>query len=141
MPKPPVTKLPAWYYRLLKEFREIYPEDFDEDLSDLEVGTNCSEEEESGEHEVQGGEIEGNDDEDTENSDYEGSNESEDVESDRSYDGSDADYYYELKEEREDRKNQLFSCVFYSQLESITDDHRRRRRQDSKCSRSKVKGE
>jgi hypothetical protein len=83
----PRRKLPAWYYRVLavkiKEDREIYPEDFDEDLSDLE---DDSEE----------GQEEDDDDDDDD-----------DEMSDRSYNGSDADCYYELKEEREERKREL----------------------------------
>lgn len=90
-------EFPAWYYRVVgiafDRGRDVYSEDFDEDLSDLEVGSTCSEEEEE--------EISrGFDDEDE-------SEKSEDAISERSFSGSDADYYYELKEEREYRKREL----------------------------------
>jgi hypothetical protein len=39
------------------------------------------------------------------------------VESERSYDGSDADYYYELKELREERKRELLNQKLQSQKE------------------------
>jgi hypothetical protein len=39
------TELPAWYHRLVllsyREDREIDPEDFDEDISELEMCTTC----------------------------------------------------------------------------------------------------
>ncbi|KAL4861364.1 hypothetical protein BDV12DRAFT_180375 [Aspergillus spectabilis] len=84
--------LPAWYYRMVRltltRDRDPYPEDFDEDISDLE-GKSEKEEDEDEESE----------DEESEDEEY--------PESDRSYTGSDAGYYYELKEQREDRKRQL----------------------------------
>lgn len=119
MPKPYERELPAWYYRVLHitidEDRDVSPEDFDEDLSDVE----CSKEEKPREHEI----IDWTDDhqdahdfDDEEPSESEDAisersydeepPDSEDAMSERSYDGSDADYYYELKEEREDRKRE-----------------------------------
>jgi hypothetical protein len=93
----PRQKLPAWYYRVLavsiKEDREIYPKDFDEDLSDLEDDSEEEQEEEE--------------DDDNDNDD--------DKMSDRSYNRSDADCYYELKEEREERKRELQKIREYEQ--------------------------
>ncbi|KAK9439946.1 hypothetical protein VB005_04564 [Metarhizium brunneum] len=92
-------ELPAWYRRLviltITEDRDIEPWDFDEDISEL-------------------GEDEGNE---SDSSDVECTCDDEDdcecyllsdnKESEHSYTGSDADYYYELKEQRTDRKMQL----------------------------------
>ncbi|PON20048.1 hypothetical protein TGAM01_v211092 [Trichoderma gamsii] len=100
----PGQKLPAWYCRLvaltIEKKRDVRPEDFDEDLSDIDatpkyngVGNNPSE---------LNCDCDG---EDTE-CDCQSSNDSEHS-SERSYNGSDADYYYELKHEREERKQQL----------------------------------
>jgi hypothetical protein len=81
-------ELPEWYYRLVsitvREDREIYPKDFDEDISNLEEGSEGDGEEQQKE--------EGNVDYDD---DYDDG-----WDSDRSYTGSDADYYYELKADR-----------------------------------------
>lgn len=89
-------KFPAWYYRVLRitidKNRDVYSNDFDEDLSDVEVDSTCSEEEEE---ESRGHDGDGE------------SDESEDAISERSFNGSDADYYYELKDQREDRKREL----------------------------------
>jgi hypothetical protein len=83
----------------IDEDRDVSPEDFDEDLSDVE----CSKEEKPREREI----IDWTDDhQDAHDFDDEEPSESEDAISERSYDGSDADYYYELKEEREDRKRE-----------------------------------
>jgi hypothetical protein len=107
----PRQKLPAWYHRLLaltmKEDRDVYPEDFDEDLSDLEDSSEVEEEEERAsmrsecrcDREYCEYESQNQDDEDAYDSDGRIS--------DRSYDGSDAGYYYELKDEREERKREL----------------------------------
>lgn len=112
--------LPSWYFRVLslcyKGDREVEPWEFDEDLSELEDdkeqesgGVKQRREEEVGE--VGGAEAEeycecGR--EDDECSCYfesdSGGDESE--ESERSYNGSDADCYYELKGEREERKRE-----------------------------------
>ncbi|KJZ68826.1 hypothetical protein HIM_11786 [Hirsutella minnesotensis 3608] len=101
----PRRELPAWYYRLvvltIKEDREVYPEDFDEDLSDLD---------EAHENSDRGS--------NTINVDYECDGEDSECEcplhpdaadtlSERSYNGSDADFYYELRDEREERKREL----------------------------------
>lgn len=92
-------ELPAWYRRLviltITEDRDVEPWDFDEDISELGEG--------------EGNESDGSDvactcdDED----DCECYLSGDDEESERSYTGSDADYYYELKEQRTDRKMQL----------------------------------
>ncbi|KAH6872084.1 hypothetical protein B0T10DRAFT_499916 [Thelonectria olida] len=104
----PRQNLPAWYYRLvaltIKEDREVSPEDFDEDLSDLEE-TNAKDEE--GNNAMGAGCDCDCDSEDSEcdcgSLDYD----TDDSLAERSYDGSDADYYYELKYEREERKREL----------------------------------
>lgn len=88
--------LPAWYYRVASlEYtrgRDPYPEDFDEDLSELEESDDSDEKE---------CECDGD------ASECECDLEDEDKESERSYDGSDADNYYELKETRKERKREL----------------------------------
>ncbi|KAJ3530114.1 hypothetical protein NM208_g9471 [Fusarium decemcellulare] len=79
------TTLPQWYHRLvaLGKRRPIKSYDFDEDLSDLE-----------------------------EVLDDDGDSNFEDVDDDNlsemSYNGSDADEYYELKDRREDRKREIW---------------------------------
>lgn len=104
-------ELPAWFYRVsaLTVFpdAEIYPHYFDEDISDLgesddesndevaEVECDCDSEDEC--------ECYAEDEEDIPSPD--------DGMSERSYDGSDADWYYELKDLREDRKRQLRSLA------------------------------
>ncbi|KAL6825808.1 hypothetical protein J3E69DRAFT_380914 [Trichoderma sp. SZMC 28015] len=90
----PGHKLPAWYYRLvaltIKEERDVESEDFDEDISDIDRTPDPSE-----------SECDCEPGEDCE-CDYPASPSSE-----RSYNGSDADYYYELKDQREERKQDL----------------------------------
>ncbi|KKZ63502.1 hypothetical protein EMCG_02189 [[Emmonsia] crescens] len=85
----PRQELPAWYRRLhaltIKEDRDVTPEDFDEDLSS-----------------VSGLSIDSEADVDEEDEIYRV-----DTVSNRSYNGSDADYYYELKAERKERKLEL----------------------------------
>ena len=101
----PERELPQWYYRLfaltIREDRDVRPWDFDEDLSDLEEpkkgaesdnksadgSCNCDE----------GSECDGDCLDDS----------SDDSLSERSYDGSDADYYYERKSDRKQRKYEL----------------------------------
>ncbi|KAF4995422.1 hypothetical protein FDECE_12811 [Fusarium decemcellulare] len=92
----PEPTLPAWYYRLLRitieEDRPIDPEDFDEDISDLE---ESSEDERSDCGSV-GSECLGDlDDDDDDNMSV------------RTFTGSEADFYYELRPEREERKRFL----------------------------------
>ncbi|KAF2668922.1 hypothetical protein BT63DRAFT_245931 [Microthyrium microscopicum] len=86
--------LPDWYRRMgfnhYLEGRELDPEEFDEDISDLE------EKPERGESDC---ECEDFHDEDCEFADDDGDTE-------RSYDGSDVENYYDLKEKREDRKRE-----------------------------------
>ncbi|KAF3062541.1 hypothetical protein CFAM422_010585 [Trichoderma lentiforme] len=90
----PGQKLPAWYYRLvaltIKEDRDVEPDDFDEDISDIDRTPDPSEVD-----------CDCDPDEDCECDDQSSHG------SERSYNGSDADYYYELKDEREERKQEL----------------------------------
>ncbi|KAK2757065.1 hypothetical protein FQN54_005034 [Arachnomyces sp. PD_36] len=94
-------ELPAWYYRIvaltMKEDRDVDPEDFDEDLSSISSVSVDSETDDDDEDSDSGsGSDSGDEDED-----------SEDAVSNESYNGSDADYYYELKEYRKERKLEL----------------------------------
>lgn len=91
---------------LFVEGREIGSYDFDEDLSDVEVGSTCSKDEDelAPSRKIVKLNDPANEDGDGLDDDL---NESEDAISERSYDGSDADDYYELKELREDRKLEL----------------------------------
>ncbi|KAK4232752.1 hypothetical protein C8A03DRAFT_39621, partial [Achaetomium macrosporum] len=102
--------LPSWYYRVhalrLNEDREENGYDFDEDLSELEEDSEQRrdaeqlKEEEGGEDcECGGKDLECD-------CQFEDDDNMDDDESERSYEGSDADYYYELKEEREERKRE-----------------------------------
>ncbi|KJZ78257.1 hypothetical protein HIM_02295 [Hirsutella minnesotensis 3608] len=96
----PRQELPSWYYRLvaltIKEDREVDPEDFDEDLSDLDEAHETSD---------RGSDCEC----DGEDSECECPlhSDAEDALSERSYNGSDAHFYYELRDEREERKREL----------------------------------
>ncbi|KID85766.1 hypothetical protein MGU_07074 [Metarhizium guizhouense ARSEF 977] len=92
-------ELPAWYHRLviltITEDRDIRPWDFDEDISELG-------EDEGSEPNGPGVACKCDDEDDCQcylSGDYE--------ESEHSYTGSAADYYYELKDQRTDRKLQL----------------------------------
>jgi hypothetical protein len=92
--------LPSWYYRVqvisFKGNRQVNGYDFDEDLSELEEDKDDVEQFENEDEDCECG---GEDPEcDCKFED--------DDESERSYDGSDADYYYELKEERVERKQE-----------------------------------
>jgi hypothetical protein len=101
--------LPSWYYRVqgisFKENREVRGYDFDEDLSEMEEdkeqeSDNAEQVKEEEEHCTYGGD-------DSEcDCQFEDDDMDEDDESERSYDGSDAECYYELKEEREARKQE-----------------------------------
>ncbi|KAH6612871.1 hypothetical protein B0J18DRAFT_473788 [Chaetomium sp. MPI-SDFR-AT-0129] len=97
--------LPSWYLRLLafsyQGDREVHPWDFDEDLSELEEQDDGSKQEKENDCEC------GGHDPECGCQFLSDSDMDEDGRSERSYDGSDADYYYELKEEREDRKHEL----------------------------------
>ena len=88
--------LPAWYYRVasLEYTRgsDPNPEDFDEDLSELEESDELDEKKCEC-----GGDA----------SERECDLADEHKESERSYNGSDADIYYELKETRKERKREL----------------------------------
>ncbi|OJD24295.1 hypothetical protein ACJ73_04341 [Blastomyces percursus] len=85
----PSQRLPAWYRRLhaltIKEDRDVTPEDFDEDLSSVSRFSIDSEADVDEEDEI----------------------DRVDTLSNRSYNGSGADYYYELKAERKERKLEL----------------------------------
>lgn len=93
--------LPAWYQRLIavtiKEDRDIEPGDFDQDISDLEETSNANTNSDGSA--CASCKCGGYSDE----CNYDRDNWS----SRRSYDGSDADYYYQLKNEREERKQEL----------------------------------
>ena len=102
--------LPSWYYRVqalsFKENREVNANDFDEDLSEpekdrVQEGDDIKQfKKEKQDCRCGGGDPECD-------CQFEDENDiDEDDESERSYDGSDADYYYELKEEREERKQE-----------------------------------
>ncbi|KAK2758164.1 hypothetical protein CKAH01_16878 [Colletotrichum kahawae] len=95
--------LPAWYYRVSALYYcsddEVISEDFDEDISDLESSKHGSTNEVA---------VTAQRDCDCEDDDCEHHVfDSDDSTSERSYNGSDADWYYELKELREERKEQL----------------------------------
>jgi hypothetical protein len=87
------SALPDWYHRILdirdEEDRSPEPQDFDEDLSDAEDDDESDE--------SSGCECGSDDDCDCDTKDA-------DKESERSYDGSEASYYYRVKKEREERK-------------------------------------
>ncbi|KAG8163049.1 hypothetical protein KVR01_007527 [Diaporthe batatas] len=95
------TRLPSWYYRVLslrwdrEPFKKEDPHDFDEDLSELEEQSEQGEDAESLQGRADGAEECECASEDSE---YE--------ESEKSYDGSDADCYYDWKEQREERKRE-----------------------------------
>ncbi|KAF4961378.1 hypothetical protein FSARC_10194 [Fusarium sarcochroum] len=99
-PAPKLSR-PAWYYRLvaltIKKDRDVEPEDFDEDISDLDETAEDSTSEE-------GGCV---CDSDSENECECFDEPIDDNQSQRSYTDSDADFYYELKSEREERKREL----------------------------------
>jgi hypothetical protein len=96
----PKKGLPDWYYRFnhiqTDDDGEPHPEDFDEDISELEEE----------ERDKEPAECECDGDESECHCDFE-DEDSVDEESERSYDGPDADFYYELKYMREERKRQL----------------------------------
>ncbi|KAK4131659.1 hypothetical protein BT67DRAFT_451532 [Trichocladium antarcticum] len=99
--------LPPWYYRVIALHYngaiDVEPWDFDTDLSELEEEEEEEEEERGDVKEMK--EEEGDDCEcDGDDAECTCQSETESVESERSYDGSDADDYYFLKESREERK-------------------------------------
>ncbi|QPH00189.1 hypothetical protein C2857_003510 [Epichloe festucae Fl1] len=112
-------ELPAWYRRLviitIIEDRDIEPYDFDEDISELGEGEGDSDRDSLGVACECGSEDEcecGSEDECECGSEDECEcdpldEDEDDEESEHSYTGSDADYYYELKEQRTDRKMEL----------------------------------
>ncbi|KAK9443858.1 hypothetical protein VB005_02383 [Metarhizium brunneum] len=93
-------ELPAWYHRLviltIREDRDIEPCDFDEDISELG--------EDEGDSEPDGPGVACKCDSED---DCECYLSDDDEESEHSYTGSDAEYYYELKDQRTDRKIEL----------------------------------
>lgn len=90
---------PAWYIRLLRLTitgdRDVEEYDFDEDISELE------EDPDDGPAEERFCDCDGEED-------PECVCQIEDRESERSHDDSGAEYYYELKDQREERKKDLF---------------------------------
>ncbi|KAM7216357.1 hypothetical protein V8F06_008279 [Rhypophila decipiens] len=117
-------RLPAWFHRIrrldidasLGRRRELQPRDFDEDISDLEEDVDEDEDEEEEEEKEcdECGGPPGFDPEcgcepiDEEDSSEEDEDEYySDAGSERSYCGSEADFYYEMKKMREARKRQL----------------------------------
>ncbi|AEO57899.1 hypothetical protein MYCTH_2304632 [Thermothelomyces thermophilus ATCC 42464] len=100
--------LPAWYYRVrtvsFKEDREVHDYDFDEDLSEPEDDKEQERDDVEQSKKEEGCACGLDDPECDGQVDY-NDNMGED-ESERSYNGSDADYYYELKDKREERKQE-----------------------------------
>jgi hypothetical protein len=101
--------LPSWYYRIqaisFKENREINAYDFDEDLSEMEEDKEQERDDAEQLKEEEEDCACGGEDPECD-CQFEDDDMDEDDESGRSYDGSDAEYYYELKEEREERKHE-----------------------------------
>ncbi|KAK5998076.1 hypothetical protein PT974_00448 [Cladobotryum mycophilum] len=101
-------QLPAWYARVfaitLTQDRDPYSEEFDEDLSELDEDTKSDGNEGDEDEDKKSGGHECDCDADAA---HECKREADNV-SERSYNGSDASYYYELKDRREGRKRELF---------------------------------
>lgn len=92
------------YIGASKGYRDVRPHDFDGDLSELEEGNEQRDDDEQLKEDCEDCECGGADSEC--DCQFEYDDEMDDDESERSYDGSDADYYYELKEQREERKRE-----------------------------------
>jgi len=97
------SKLPAWYLRLSSQqytkYRSVSPEDFDEDISELGESDKSSEMEDDAECECDSDASEcdcGFEDE-----------KDEDNESEKTCEGSEAEFYYEMKDCRRERKKSL----------------------------------
>jgi hypothetical protein len=92
----------VWYHRLIgfakDEDRGVYPEDFDEGLSDVD---------EKEEEKEPPAKLDCDCDSSADDCECEVPNDAEDALTERSYNGSDVEYYYGLKEDREDRKWEL----------------------------------
>ncbi|KAL2886397.1 hypothetical protein HOO65_060227 [Ceratocystis lukuohia] len=101
----PKRDRPKWYYRLviltIKKDRDVEDRDFDEDLSELE------ESDDAGDKSDCEGPVCNCEDADCECDCESLASSLEDNLSERSYTESDADWYYELKERREERKRDL----------------------------------
>lgn len=103
VPKKQRSKPPPWFYRVMRlrweqeGFPAQNPRDFDEDLSELEDESEQEDDAEPVKEDREDCECDGEDSE----CDCQCSA---DDESERSYDGPDADFYYDLKAEREERK-------------------------------------
>ncbi|CAK7214643.1 hypothetical protein SBRCBS47491_002215 [Sporothrix bragantina] len=105
--------LPSWYYRVLnigfKKNREVMGYDFDEDLSDMEEekgqGSDDAEQSKNEEEDCTCGSEDSKCDCQIEDVDMD-EGDDEDDKSERPYDGFDADYYYVMKHEREERKRE-----------------------------------
>ncbi|KAK2047280.1 hypothetical protein LZ31DRAFT_551586 [Colletotrichum somersetense] len=103
-------ELPAWFYRVdgLVYCGDILPDYFDEDISDLEsenVPENDDASDSDGEYWCECG----SEDEDCPHQaeEDEVKPENDDNDSERSFDGPEAEWYYKLKRLREDRKQEL----------------------------------
>jgi hypothetical protein len=98
------SKLPAWYWRVLPAYLDgdVEPEDYDEDISELGESDTSSEEDDERECGC------GDDASECDCDLNDGENTDEESESVKTCDGSDAETYYELKEERETRKRELW---------------------------------
>lgn len=99
----PNQSRPAWYYRVLhlsfkRRNQATYRSDYDMDLSDLE------EKEEQEEKPFKCNECMQDPDDDPE---WDDCDHMDDDDGERSYQESDADCYYEMKEEREERKREM----------------------------------
>jgi len=92
-------KLPAWYRRVsildITENRNIHPSDYDQDLSELDEANDSSIEDEEPECTCDS------------DADCDCGFEDEDMDSEKSVEGSEAELYYELKEDREKRKRHV----------------------------------
>ncbi|KAK2030803.1 hypothetical protein LX32DRAFT_637862 [Colletotrichum zoysiae] len=107
-------ELPAWFYRVnaltYRSEDEVLPHYFDEDISDLE-NDDASEDDDASDSDVEYWCECDSEDQDCPHQaeDNEEMSDHDDKASERSFDGSVADWYYELKSLREDRKRELRS--------------------------------
>ena len=96
------AKLPAWYLRLSSQqftkHRSVYPYEFDEDLSELGESDKSSEEEDE--------ECECDSDASECDCGFEDEKD-DDNESEKTCEGSEAEFYYEMKDCRRERKKSL----------------------------------
>ncbi|KAH8766426.1 hypothetical protein F5882DRAFT_413781 [Hyaloscypha sp. PMI_1271] len=97
------SKLPAWYWRVLsmRFDSDVEPGDYDEDISELGESDKSSEEDDERECDC------GDDVSECDCDLKDGENTDEESGSEKTCNGSDAELYYELKEERKTRKREL----------------------------------